>query len=40
VTAAFAKEHNLKSIADLANRARLVLGGAPELEQRPTVRPA
>ncbi|GAA1638301.1 ABC transporter substrate-binding protein [Microbacterium flavum] len=35
VTAAFAKEHNLKSIADLAGITPLVLGGAPELEQRP-----
>jgi osmoprotectant transport system substrate-binding protein len=35
VTAAFAKEHNLTSIADLANVDGLVLGGAPELETRP-----
>ena len=35
VTATFAKEHNLKSIADLAGITPLVLGGAPELEQRP-----
>jgi len=35
VTAAFAAQHNLKSIADLANVPNLVLGGAPELEQRP-----
>lgn len=35
VTAAFAKEHNLKSIGDLAGISPLVLGGAPELEQRP-----
>jgi osmoprotectant transport system substrate-binding protein len=35
VTAAFAKEHDLKTIADLANVDGLVLGGAPELETRP-----
>ncbi|WP_336631507.1 MULTISPECIES: ABC transporter substrate-binding protein [unclassified Microbacterium] len=35
VTAAFAKEHNLKSIADLAAVPNLTLGGAPELEERP-----
>ncbi|GAA5202350.1 glycine betaine ABC transporter substrate-binding protein [Microbacterium jejuense] len=35
VTAAFAEEHNLTSIADLANVDGLVLGGAPELETRP-----
>ncbi len=35
VTAAFAAEHNLKSIGDLAGISPLVLGGAPELEQRP-----
>ena len=35
VTAAFAKEHNLTSIADLAGIPNLVLGGAPELETRP-----
>ncbi len=35
VTAAFAAEHNLKTIADLAGISPLVLGGAPELEQRP-----
>ncbi|MBD3940145.1 ABC transporter substrate-binding protein [Microbacterium sp. NEAU-LLC] len=35
VTAAFAEEHNLKTIADLANVDGLVLGGAPELETRP-----
>jgi len=35
VTAAFAKEHSLKSIADLANVDGVVLGGAPELETRP-----
>lgn len=35
VTAAFAQEHNLKSIGDLAGISPLVLGGAPELETRP-----
>jgi len=35
VTADFAAEHNLKSIADLAGVDGLVLGGAPELEKRP-----
>lgn len=35
VTAAFAQEHNLKSIADLAGIPNLVLGGPPELETRP-----
>ena len=35
VTAAFAKEHSLTSIADLAGIEGLVLGGAPELEERP-----
>lgn len=35
VTAAFAAEHNLTTIADLATVPNLVLGGAPELEQRP-----
>lgn len=35
VTAAFAKEHDLKSIGDLAGVPNLVLGGAPELEERP-----
>ena len=35
VTAAFAAEHNLKSIGDLAGISPLVLGGPPELEQRP-----
>lgn len=35
VTAAFAKEHDLKSIGDLAGISPLVLGGAPELEERP-----
>ncbi|MFD4959127.1 glycine betaine ABC transporter substrate-binding protein [Microbacterium sp. NPDC058389] len=35
VTSAFAEEHNLTSIADLANVDGLVLGGAPELETRP-----
>ncbi|WP_345802679.1 ABC transporter substrate-binding protein [Microbacterium sp. AZCO] len=35
VTADFAREHNLTSIADLAGVQGLVLGGAPELEQRP-----
>ncbi len=35
VTADFAAEHNLKSIGDLAGIEGLVLGGAPELEQRP-----
>jgi osmoprotectant transport system substrate-binding protein len=35
VTADFAAEHNLKSIADLAGIDGLVLGGAPELEERP-----
>ncbi|PZU33673.1 MAG: glycine/betaine ABC transporter, partial [Microbacterium sp.] len=32
VTAAFAAQHNLKSIGDLAGISPLVLGGAPELE--------
>src|SRR6478752_344229 len=35
VTADFAAAHNLKSIGDLAGIEGLVLGGAPELEQRP-----
>ncbi|HYP72600.1 MAG TPA: ABC transporter substrate-binding protein [Microbacterium sp.] len=35
VTAAFAQEHNLTSIGDLAGISPLVLGGAPELETRP-----
>ncbi len=35
VTAAFAQEHSLKSIGDLAGISPLVLGGAPELETRP-----
>lgn len=36
VTAAFAEEHSLASIADLANvDVPLTLGGAPELEERP-----
>jgi osmoprotectant transport system substrate-binding protein len=35
VTAAFAEENDLVSIADLAGLDGLVLGGAPELEQRP-----
>ena len=35
VTADFAAEHDLTSIADLADVDGLVLGGAPELEQRP-----
>ena len=35
VTAAFAEEHDLTSIADLAGIEGLVLGGAPELEERP-----
>ena len=35
VTAAFAEEHNLTSIADRANVDGVVLGGAPELETRP-----
>ncbi|MGU3647025.1 ABC transporter substrate-binding protein [Microbacterium sp. C23T] len=35
VTAAFAKEHSLTSIADLVGIEGLVLGGAPELEERP-----
>ncbi|GAA3034213.1 ABC transporter substrate-binding protein [Microbacterium dextranolyticum] len=35
VTAAFAQQHNLKTIGDLAGISPLVLGGAPELEQRP-----
>jgi len=35
VTAAFAAEHNLKSIGDLAGISPLVFGGAPELETRP-----
>ena len=38
VTADFAAEHNLTSIGDLAGITPLVLGGAPELEERPTVR--
>ncbi|GAA5037807.1 ABC transporter substrate-binding protein [Microbacterium fluvii] len=35
VTAAFAQEHDLTSIGDLAGIDGLVLGGAPELEERP-----
>lgn len=35
VTASFAAEHGLVSIGDLAGIDGLVLGGAPELEQRP-----
>ncbi|MBD8023522.1 ABC transporter substrate-binding protein [Microbacterium gallinarum] len=35
VTAAFAEENDLVSIADLAGIVGLVLGGAPELEERP-----
>lgn len=35
VTAAFAEENGLTSIADLAGIDGLVLGGAPELEERP-----
>ncbi|SIT89190.1 ABC transporter substrate-binding protein [Microbacterium sp. RU33B] len=35
VTAAFAEENSLVSIADLAGISPLVLGGAPELETRP-----
>lgn len=35
VTAEFAKEHNLTSIADLATLSDLTLGGAPELAERP-----
>jgi osmoprotectant transport system substrate-binding protein len=35
VTADFAAKHNLSSIGDLAGIDGLVLGGAPELEQRP-----
>ena len=35
VTAAFAEENDLVSIADLAGLEGLVLGGAPELEERP-----
>ena len=35
VTADFAAEHSLTSIGDLAGIEDLVLGGAPELEQRP-----
>lgn len=35
VTAAFAEENGLSSIADLAGIEGLVLGGAPELEERP-----
>ncbi|HKP08406.1 MAG TPA: ABC transporter substrate-binding protein [Microbacterium sp.] len=35
VTAAFAEENDLTSIADLAGIDGLVLGGAPELEERP-----
>ena len=35
VTADFAAEHNLTSIGDLAGITPLVLGGAPELEERP-----
>jgi osmoprotectant transport system substrate-binding protein len=35
VTAEFAQANNLTSIADLANVEGLILGGAPELEERP-----
>lgn len=35
VTAAFAEENDVSSIADLAGIDGLVLGGAPELEERP-----
>ncbi len=35
VTSAFAQEHSLTSIGDLAGIDGLVLGGAPELEERP-----
>ena len=35
VTAAFAEENDVTSIADLAGIEGLVLGGAPELEERP-----
>lgn len=35
VTAAFAEENDLKSIGDLAGIPNLVLGGKPELEERP-----
>ncbi|WP_040165177.1 ABC transporter substrate-binding protein [Microbacterium gorillae] len=35
VTKAFATEHSLKTIADLANVKDLTLGGPPELEERP-----
>jgi len=35
VTAAFAAEHSLVSIADLAGIDGITLGGAPELEERP-----
>jgi len=35
VTADFAAEHDLTSIADLAGIDGLILGGAPELEERP-----
>jgi len=35
VTEEFAKENNLKSIADLKNVSDVKLGGAPELEERP-----
>ncbi|MEV4689277.1 ABC transporter substrate-binding protein [Microbacterium sp. LWH3-1.2] len=35
VTADFAAEHDLTSIADLASIDGLILGGAPELEERP-----
>lgn len=35
VTAEFAEANNLSSIADLAGVSPLVLGGAPELEERP-----
>jgi osmoprotectant transport system substrate-binding protein len=35
VTAEFAEQNNVRSLADLAGIDGLVLGGAPELEQRP-----
>jgi len=35
VTAAFAEEHSVSTIGDLAGIDGLVLGGAPELEERP-----
>jgi osmoprotectant transport system substrate-binding protein len=35
VTSDFAQEHSLKTLADLAGVDGLILGGAPELEERP-----